>query len=100
MKPMINKRIHQLHHVVNGERVAGPHTNMTGVTSNLYGDVTNIRGDVGGLWGDASNVSGDVTSIWGCVTELSGNFDECGITAGERSSPIPIRLLVIDHLFS
>ena len=60
-------------HFVDGKRIDG-------VPSCLSGDVSGLRGDVSDLSGDVSGLSGDV--------------DDCKITEGERKAGIKITDLI------
>ena len=62
-----------LYHVVNGEKVDGPHTELYGDCSGLYGDCSGLRGDCSGLGGD---------------------LDECEITEEERATGVNIEELI------
>ena len=76
-----------VYHYVDGKRVAG-------LPSWLSGNVTGLSGNVTGLRGNVTELSGNVTGLRGDVTELSGNVDECEITGKERKKGIDIKSLV------
>ena len=58
------KRIkRELYHYVDGERVLGTHSKITGDVSEICGNVTDIIGDVSEIWGNVSNVCGNCDEI-------------------------------------
>jgi hypothetical protein len=73
MKKLLKQTNNTIYHFVNGVRIEGSH-------SDISGNVSYIRGNV-------SDISGNVTSI-------SGNLDECEITDEERYNGINIKDLI------
>ena len=80
MKRLLTKVTTTIYHMVDGQRVDGPH-------SGIKGDVSDIRGNVSGIWGDVSGITGNVTGI-------TGDLDECKITDEERINGIHIEELL------
>ena len=67
--PMLKREpIRKLCHIVDGEKVSGPHEDLHNAHERLYGDCTDITGNVSGL-------SGNVSSLRGNVSGLSGNLN-------------------------
>jgi len=66
-------RIAGIYHVVDGVRIEG-------VPSGITGDLSNVRGYLGGVSGDLSGVSGDL--------------DDCHISDEERAAGIDINDLI------
>ena len=79
MKKALTKT-QSLYHVINGSRVDGPHSDLSGNCSDLSGNCSGLRGDCSGLGGDCSGLGGDL--------------DECEITEEERATGIDVEELV------
>jgi len=89
------QRTNILYHRVDGKRVEGPHAQLTGDTSGLWGCVSpGLRVEVSGLRGNVTGLRGHVTGLRGCVSGLWGNIDDCGLTDEDRERGVDIANLV------
>lgn len=62
MKPL--KRIkNSLYHYKNGDRVHGPHAELSGDCSGMWGNCSELSGDCSGLRGDCSGLGGNLDEI-------------------------------------
>ena len=69
--------------------------NLTGDTSNIYGDAKFLRGNVSeGLYGDVSGLRGYVSGLRGDVTGLRGDIDDCELSDDERKAGVNIEALI------
>jgi len=89
------KRINkELYYYVDGEKIIGRNSNLSGDCSNLYGDCSNLSGNCSGFYGDCSNLSGNCSGLSGDCSGLSGDFDDCKIPEEYRIAGINLSDLI------
>jgi len=82
------KRINkELYHYVDGEKIIGRNSNLSGNCSGLYGDCSNLSGDCSNLSGNCSNLSGNCSGLY-------GDFDDCKIPEEYRIAGINLSDLI------
>jgi hypothetical protein len=67
----LKKVTQKLYHYVDGEKILGKKSNMTGDCSNLSGDFTYLRGDCTSLSGNCSYLRGDCTGLKGNLSDIT-----------------------------
>ena len=60
----------------------------------IYGVPTGISGDLSSISGDLSSISGNLSSISGNLTDISGDLTDCDISTDERIIGVDISDLV------
>ena len=86
-----------LYHYVNGIKVDGGHSILTGDCSWLTGDCSRLTGDCTGLNGDCTGLTGDCSSLFGDCTGLIGDLDNCDISIVDRKVGINITDLISNN---
>ena len=90
----IKRIIQERYHYVEGAKVAGAHSNLSGNCSCLRGECSGLSGDCSGLIGNCTGLIGNCTGLRGECSGLSGNLNECKITEEDRKNNIDIATLV------
>ena len=72
-KPLKKIEPSKLYYFLNGKKVMGANSTMSGDCSGLRGDCTMLWGDCSGLKGDCTGLRGDCSGLKGNCTGLRGD---------------------------
>ena len=87
MKRALRKEAVSVWYFVDGKRIDGKPTNISGNLSNIRGDLSGVSGNLSNIWGNLSGVSGDLSGV-------SGNLSDCDISEEERKAGINVADLI------
>ena len=62
MNKPLQRTSSSIYHIVDGPRIAGPHSDLWGNVSDLRGNVSDLRGNVTGLRGDLDEITAEQRS--------------------------------------
>lgn len=71
-----NQKKYSLYHYINGRKIEGLHSELTGDYENLKGDCSFLTGDCSNIQGDCTGLKGDCTWLWGDLDLITKKMRE------------------------